>query len=262
VIEIRNNRNGFAYKSKKRVETQTEINRNLYMQNIESLHWSDIFDCLDTSGFAVINNLLSVTECNALIADYSDSKLYRNTIDMQRYRFGNGEYKYFSYPLPVIVARLRTEMYAHLAPLANTWMQRLGIEFKYPAEHHQLIELCHRVNQTRPTPLILRYETGGYNTLHQDLYGEVYFPFQLVVLLRQPQRDFSGGELVMVEQLPRAQPKAQAINLQMGDALIFTTNFRPVLGTRGYYKAKVKHGVSPLTSGTRYAMGVIFRDAN
>ena len=232
------------------------------MQNIESLPWSEILDCLDASGFAVVDNLLSAPECNALIADYSDSKLYRNTIDMKRYRFGKGEYKYFSYPLPAMVARLRTEMYAHLAPLANTWMQRLGIELKYPAQHRQLIEVCHRVNQTRPTPLILWYETGGYNTLHQDLYGEVYFPFQVVVLLSQPQKDFAGGELVMVEQLPRAQSKAQVINLQRGDALIFTTNFRPVQGTRGYYKAKMKHGVSPLTSGTRYAMGVIFHDAS
>lgn len=232
------------------------------MQNIESLAWAEILDCLNASSFAIINNLLSVEECNALIADYSDSKLYRNTIDMQRYRFGKGEYKYFSYPLPVMVARLRTEMYKYLAPIANTWMQRLGIELTYPAEHSQLIELCHRVNQARPTPLILRYETGGYNTLHQDLYGEVYFPFQVVFLLSQPQRDFAGGELVMMEQLPRAQFKAQVINLQRGDALIFTTNFRPVQGTRGYYKAKMKHGVSPLTSGTRYAMGVIFHDAN
>ncbi len=232
------------------------------MQNIESLRWADILSGLDATGFTVVNSLLSEEECTALISYYSDSKLYRNTIDMQRYRFGKGEYKYFSYPLPVIIARLRTEMYTHLAPLANTWMQRLGIELKFPAEHSQLIERCHRENQIRPTPLILRYETGGYNTLHQDLYGEVYFPFQVVFLLSQPQRDFTGGELVMVEQLPRAQSKAQVINLQMGDALIFTTNFRPALGTRGYYQAKMKHGVSPLTSGTRYAMGVIFHDAS
>ncbi|MFM8914107.1 MAG: 2OG-Fe(II) oxygenase, partial [Flammeovirgaceae bacterium] len=196
-----------------------------------------------------------------LIALYPQSKIYRSVINMKRYRFGEGEYKYFAYPLPDVLQNVRENIYPHLAPLANEWMHRLSIDTSFPLEHAALIEHCHQHGQTRPTSLILKYETGGYNTLHQDLYGEVYFPFQVVFLLSEPKNDFEGGEFVMVEQLPRAQSKAQVLNLQQGDALIFTTNFRPVLGTRGYYRAKIRHGVSPLLSGTRYALGVIFHDA-
>jgi uncharacterized protein len=180
---------------------------------------------------------------------------------MQRYRFGQGEYKYFNYPLPPLIQALRTDFYESLAPLANKWMEVLGIEKYYPLKHEMFLVECKAVNQRRATPLILRYEEGGYNTLHQDLYGDVYFPFQVVIVLTQPNVDHHGGELVFVEQLPRAQSKAEVIAPAQGDAIIFTTNFRPVKGSRGYYRAKMKHGVSPIRSGVRMAVGIIFHDA-
>jgi hypothetical protein len=163
--------------------------------------------------------------------------------------------------LPIIIKELRENLYPQLAKVANEWMKRLSIDTVFPKEHTEFIEQCNRKQQVRPTPLILKYEEGGYNTLHQDLYGEVYFPFQVVFQLSDPTVDFVGGEFVLVEQLPRAQSKAQVINLHQGDALIFTTNFRPILGTKGYYKAKMKHGVSPLQAGKRFALGIIFHDA-
>ena len=179
---------------------------------------------------------------------------------MQRYRFGKGEYKYFNYPLPALIESLRKKFYEQLAPLANQWMQQLSIDIKYPAKHTELIEICQSKKQLRPTPLILRYSQGGFNTLHQDLYGEVYFPFQIVFVLTQPQRDHTGGEFVLIEQIPRAQSRAEVIAPNQGDAIIFTTNFRPVKGTRGYYRATMKHGVSEVKSGERYSLGIIFHD--
>jgi hypothetical protein len=187
--------------------------------------------------------------------------MYRSVINMQRYRFGKGEYKYFSYPLPPSIQKLRESFYKPLVPIANSWMQQLNVDVSYPKSHAELISLCHTKKQVRPTPLILKYETDGFNTLHQDLYGDVYFPFQVVFVLTQSGKDHEGGELVFVEQLPRAQSKAEVISPDQGDAIIFTTNFRPVKGSRGYYRAKMKHGVSPLKSGTRFALGIIFHDA-
>ena len=180
---------------------------------------------------------------------------------MQRYRFGMGAYKYFNYPLPVIVQTLRENMYGPLSNMANEWMQQLSLDTFFPNEHRQLIDNCNKHDQSRPTPLILRYEVGGYNTLHQDLYGEIYFPFQVVFILNQNSVDFTGGEFVMTEQIPRAQSKATVLTPDQGDAVIFTTNFRPVKGTRGYYRANMKHGISEVKSGVRYAMGIIFHDA-
>ncbi len=188
-------------------------------------------------------------------------KLYRGTINMQRYRFGKGEYKYFSYPLPDLLQKIRESLYPPLALLANDWMKRLAINTVFPPQHTELIKQCHTKGQRRPTPLILRYETDGFNTLHQDLYGEVYFPFQIVFVLNNVGKDYEGGEFILVEQLPRAQSRAEVVKLQMGDALIFTTNFRPVKGIKGYYRAKMKHGISPLKSGVRYALGITFHDA-
>ena len=205
--------------------------------------------------------MLSQAECDELRTLYDQKDLYRSVINMQRYRFGKGEYKYFSYPLPKLIERLRTEFYEQLAPLANQWMQYLNIDVKYPAKHADLIEICKSKNQIRPTPLILRYSPGGFNTLHQDLYGEIYFPFQIVFVLTQPQRDHSGGEFVLVEQIPRAQSRAEVIAPSQGDAVIFTTNFRPVKGTRGSYRATMKHGVSEVKSGERFSLGIIFHDA-
>jgi hypothetical protein len=225
------------------------------------LDWTKIATDLNTAGYSKISKLLTADECLQHQSYYDDEKLYRSTIHMQRYRFGKGEYKYFSYPLPLVIQSLREKMYEPLALIANDWMNDLKIDLAYPKDHKSFISQCHAKSQTRPTPLILRYETGGFNTLHQDLYGEIYFPFQVVIVLTQKGRDHEGGELVFVEQLPRAQSKAEVISPDQGDAIIFTTNFRPVKGSKGFYRAKMKHGVSPLRSGRRFAVGIIFHDA-
>lgn len=231
------------------------------MKDIYGLQWPALGHKLYEQGHAAIPELLSPEECRELIAGYSEDSLYRSTIDMQRYRFGKGEYRYFAYPLPGLIARLRTSIYPHLAPIANHWMQSLEMPIEYPSELNEFLDQCHKASQRRPTPLILRYEAGGFNTLHQDLYGDVYFPFQVVIVLTEPGKDHDGGESVFVEQLPRAQSKATVIAPHQGDAIIFTTNFRPVKGTRGWYRAKMKHGISPVTRGNRYACGIIFHDA-
>ncbi len=231
------------------------------MQSINELAWPKIAASLNDKGFALVPGVISKQDCATLISLYPKQELYRNVINMQRYRFGQGEYKYFSYPLPELVRQLREQFYNPLASVANQWATLLESETTYPQNHHEFISFCHEHKQIRPTPLILHYQTGGFNALHQDLYGEIYFPFQVVFVLSQHGVDYDGGHLVMTEQLPRAQSKANVITPNQGDALIFTTNFRPVKGTRGYYKSKMKHGVSELKSGERYAMGVIFHDA-
>ena len=231
------------------------------MKNVYSVDWNEINLELNQKGFAFIQELLSKEECEQLIHLYQQP-IYRSVINMQRYRFGQGEYKYFNYPLPKIIQSLREEFYPKLAAAANQWSQLLGDETKYPLSHTDFLSVCKRHGQERPTPLILHYQKSGFNTLHQDLYGEVYFPFQVVIALSQRGQDFEGGELVMTEQLPRAQSKANVLTPYQGDAIIFTTNFRPVKGTRGYYKSKMKHGVSEIKSGERYALGIIFHDAS
>ncbi len=247
---------------------------------MKTLNWPEILRQLNGHGYAHIPGVWSADECRELYSQYNSSELYRSTINMERYRFGKGEYKYFKYPLPPLpavlsaealaqvealaeagIARMRTDFYAPLARLANEWMLALGAETKYPEAHEEFLKTCHAAGQLRPTPLILKYETGGYNTLHQDLYGEVYFPFQVVLLLTEPCRDHTGGELVFVEQFARAQSRATVVTPRQGDAVIFTTNFRPVKGSRGWYRARMKHGISTVTSGTRYACGIIFHDA-
>ena len=180
---------------------------------------------------------------------------------MERYRFGLGEYKYFDYPLPSIIQTLREEIYPKLAPIANLWMKVLKVEKRFPDSFDELQAQCHANNQLKPTPLILKYGKGGFNTLHQDLYGDVYFPLQTVFFLNEPDTDFTGGEFVMTQQTPRAQSKAIVLKPKKGEMLIFTTNFRPVKGKRGYYRVNMKHGVSELYSGERHTMGVIFHDA-
>ncbi|MFM9838691.1 MAG: 2OG-Fe(II) oxygenase [Cyclobacteriaceae bacterium] len=229
--------------------------------NTGNLDWASIDASLNNKGYAKLSNVLSKEECELLIKLYPNPELFRSVINMQRYRFGKGEYKYFSYPLPAIIQQLREELYKPLSKIANEWMQQLSIDKKFPAMHQELIAQCHAHQQPRPTPLILRYEAGGFNTLHQDLYGEIYFPFQIVFVLTQHGRDHEGGELVLTEQVPRAQSKAEVVIPNQGDAVIFTTSFRPVRGTRGYYRANMKHGISEVKSGVRYAMGVIFHDA-
>lgn len=230
--------------------------------DLSTINWGEVSGELNGKGIAHLRGILTETECENLQSLYSDERNFRNVINMQRYRFGKGEYKYFNYPLPKVIDDVRKYFYQGLVPVANSWMQSLDIDIKYPDSHEAFIKTCQMHSQSRPTPLILRYEKGGYNTLHQDLYGEVYFPFQVVFVLTKSGIDHTGGELVFVEQLPRAQSRAEVMTPDQGDAIIFTTNFRPAIGTRGFYRARMKHGVSPVRSGVRYALGVIFHDAS
>jgi hypothetical protein len=202
-------------------------------QRIEQADWATITESLNENGYASVPALLSAEECDMLIAQYVDDTRYRKTIQMEKHGYGLGQYKYYNYPLPGIVQQLREAVYPHIAPVANNWMKALGIEKSFPGTLHELTELCHQHSQLRPTPLILKYGKGGYNALHQDLYGEVFFPMQLVVCLNQPGTDFVGGEFVLVEQRPRMQSKAIVLNPGKGGMLIFTTNFRPAKGTTG-----------------------------
>jgi hypothetical protein len=229
--------------------------------NFNGIQWADVQQSLDNKGYAVIRKLLPVETCKQVIDNYDAAGLYRSVINMQRYRFGKGEYKYFNYPLPSVIQTMRENFYKPLSAIANSWMEKLSIAQRYPMSHAEMIAQCEDHHQKRPTPLILRYEPGGYNTLHQDLYGEIYFPFQVVIALNQRGVSYEGGEFILLEQIPRAQSKGEVILLDEGDAMIFTTNFRPVQGTRGYYRATMKHGVSEIKSGVRYAMGIIFHDA-
>jgi uncharacterized protein len=231
------------------------------MELITATDWNETKIALDRRGFFRISSVLSEEECEDVKGFYGHEELFRSTIDMQRYRFGMGEYKYLKYPLPPVIQRLRSNFYSALVPVANEWMQHLGLSIRYPDQLETFLSLCHSKDQQRPTPLILRYEADGYNTLHQDIYGEVFFPFQVVFMLSKPGIHFEGGELVFVEQLPRAQSRAEVITINQGDAIIFTTNFRPVKGMKGYYRASMRHGVSPVKSGLRYTMGLIFHDA-
>jgi uncharacterized protein len=230
-------------------------------QRIEQLDWNKISGQLNDHGYALVNNLLSDEECDYLAKGYDHKELYRKTINMERYRFGLGEYKYFNYPLPGIIEQIRQSVYPRLAPVANNWMKVLNIEKQFPLSHVELIGECHTHQQIRPTPLILRYDKGGYNTLHQDLYGDIYFPVQLVLFMDEPGKDYEGGEFVLIEQRPRAQSRAIVLKPRKGDMLIFTTNFRPVKGTKGYYRVNMKHGVSEVISGRRHTLGIIFHDA-
>ncbi len=231
------------------------------MKDLRELNWEAIYESLNAKGYALVPGVLARPECEHLVTLYDDPHLFRSTINMQRYRFGKGEYKYFSYPLPPLIQVMREEFYPPLTRVANQWMNQLSLDTNFPETHQGMVTLCRLKNQVRPTPLLLRYEAGGFNTLHQDLYGEVYFPFQLMIALTQQGRDHQGGEFVLIEQVPRAQSKAEVIQPDQGDAVIFTTNFRPVKGSGGYYRARVKHGVSEIKSGVRYALGIIFHDA-
>lgn len=224
--------------------------------------WQSVSECINEKGYTIIPKILSDLQCNKLIQEYNNQNLYRKTVVMERYRFGLGEYKYFDYPLPEIIQTVRETLYPKLSPIANLWMKVLNIDKIFPETFEELQSLCHQNNQLKPTPLILKYGKGGFNTLHQDLYGDIYFPMQCVLFLNEPDKDFTGGEFVLTQQTPRAQSKAIVLKPKKGDMLIFTTNFRPIKGTRGYYRVNMKHGVSEVISGERYTLGVIFHDAN
>jgi uncharacterized protein len=230
-------------------------------QRIESLDWKTAAESLSDRGYAITASILSAAECNSLVALYNDATKFRSHIIMERYRFGVGDYKYFANPLPELVAELRSSAYPHLAEVANQWAEALGEDTpKYPREHAAFLKTCHKAGQAKPTPLMLHYETGGYNCLHQDLYGDVSFPLQMVLLLGQHGRDWEGGEFILVEQQPRAQSKPQVVLANQGEAILFTTRYRPVKGSRGYYRVNLRHGVSRVHSGTRYTLGIIFHD--
>ena len=234
---------------------------NTIHSRISSLDWPRILTSLRESGYARTGEVLTPQECGDLRALYANDALFRSKVVMARHRFGLGEYKYFSYPLPGPVADLRESLYAHLVEIANEWSAKLGSEFEYPEMHRDFIKLCHAAGQKRPTPLMLRYESGGYNCLHQDLYGAVYFPLQTVFMLDQPDSDFEGGEFVLVEQRPRAQSAAHVISPKQGEGVIFTTRWRPVQGSRGHYRVNIRHGVSAVTRGLRHTLGIVYHDA-
>ena len=242
------------------------VSGNLPAQGIAprvgALDWGGIAEELDAQGCAVIEKLLVPQECEALTTLYAEDGVFRSRVVMARHGFGRGEYKYFSYPLPGIIADLRASIYFQLAPIANRWNEAMDIQVHFPAEHGDFIRRCHEAGQLRPTPLLLQYEPGDYNCLHQDLYGEHVFPIQLTILLSEPGRDFTGGEFVLTEQRPRMQSRAQVVPLRQGDAVVFAVHQRPVRGTRGVYKVNLRHGVSRLRSGRRHTVGIIFHDAS
>ena len=230
-------------------------------QRIEAIDWQNLSLSMQERGFALVSKLLTGAECDELVADYDNPDLYRKKVVMERYRFGLGEYKYFNYPLPNLLQSIRENMYPPLSSIANKWMNVLKIDTRFPDNFADLQALCHAQNQTKPTLLILKYGKDGHNTLHQDLYGEVFFPMQVVLFLNEPNEDYTGGEFVLMQQTPRAQSKAIVLAPKKGDVLVFTTNFRPVKGSKGYFRVQIKHGVSEVLTGNRHTLGIIFHDA-
>jgi hypothetical protein len=228
---------------------------------VDAIDWTQAASDLDAQGCAVLEGLLSPDECRALAAHYPDDNHFRSRVVMGRHGFGRGEYKYFSYPLPELIAELRPALYQRLHDVANRWNEAMGIDIRYPATHDAFLARCHAAGQTRPTPLLLQYGESDYNCLHQDLYGEYVFPLQVAILLSEPGRDFTGGEFVLTEQRPRMQSRPEVVPLTQGDAVAFAVHVRPVQGTRGFYRVNLRHGVSRIRSGHRHTLGVIFHDA-
>ena len=228
---------------------------------VEAIDWTQATSDLDAQGCTVLKGLLSSEECRDLAGLYPDDKNFRSRVVMGRHGFGRGEYKYFSYPLPDLIAGLRPALYTKLCGVANRWNEAMGIDIRYPENHEAFLKRCHDAGQVRPTPLLLQYGADDYNCLHQDLYGEHVFPLQVAILLSEPGRDFSGGEFVLTEQRPRMQSRPEVVPLAQGDAVAFAVHHRPVQGTRGFYRVNLRHGVSRLRSGHRHTVGVIFHDA-
>lgn len=229
--------------------------------SVESFNWDAIHAELDAYGAAVIGPLLSPEQCKTLSNEYDNEDLYRSRVVMARQGFGRGEYKYFAYPLPSVIAELRKSLYPYLMKIANGWNEAMGIDIRYPAEHEAFKARCHAAGQTKPTPLILKYGAGDYNCLHQDIYGEHVFPLQVAVLLSKAGEEFTGGEFTLSEQRPRMQSRVEVVPLGQGMGVIFPVHHRPVKGARGTYRVKMRHGVSRVRSGQRFTMGVIFHDA-
>jgi hypothetical protein len=227
----------------------------------ERIDWNRVAKDLDAEGNAVVKHLLSPDECDRVRALYEHEDIFRSQVVMERHGFGRGEYRYFRYPLPDLVAELRTSIYPHLAPIANRWNEAMGVEVRYPAQHAAYIDRCRRDGQDKPTPLLLKYGAGDYNCLHQDLYGAHVFPLQVAILLSEPNRDFTGGEFVLTEQRPRMQSRPIVVSLLKGDAVVFAVSHRPVQGKKGWYRVNLRHGVSRLHSGARHTLGIIFHDA-
>src|SRR5262245_18913885 len=230
-------------------------------ERIASIDWGTIGATLDDQGFAPLPPIVSPADCAALSALYNDDARFRSRIEMERFRFGVGEYKYFAAPLPPLVQALRSEIYPRLVTIANRWMTLLKTGLHYPAGLDAFLGRCHAAGQRRPTPLLLRYGAGGYNCLHQDLYGELAFPLQVTCVLSRRGVDYEGGELVLVEQRPRAQSRAEVITLERGEAIVFPNRYRPVAGARGTYRVNVRHGIGRVREGERLSLGIIFHDA-
>jgi hypothetical protein len=228
---------------------------------VGAIEWEQVGEGLDADGCAVVRALLTRAECDGVRRLYPQEARFRSRVVMARHGYGRGEYKYFAYPLPALVGALRGALYPHLAPIANRWSAALGSTVQFPPSFADFIARCHAAGQNRPTPLVLRYEAGDYNCLHQDLYGEHVFPIQVAVLLSAPGRDFQGGEFVLTEQRPRMQSRAEVVPLRQGDAVAFAVHHRPARGTRGMYRVTMRHGVSRLRAGGRYTLGIIFHDA-
>ena len=228
---------------------------------VPAFDWQAVTSDLDAGGCAILPKLLSPEECASIAALYADERPFRSHVIMARHGFGKGEYRYFRYPLPVLIDDLRTALYARLAPVANEWNARMGLAERYPPDHAAFLRQCHDAGQTRPTPLLLQYGPGDYNCLHQDLYGALAFPIQVAILLSEPDADFTGGEFVLTEQRPRMQSRVEVVPLRQGDAVAFAVHNRPVRGTKGAYRVNLRHGVSRLRTGRRHTLGIIFHDA-
>jgi hypothetical protein len=232
-----------------------------FSHGIKVFDWERVSNDLDAQGCALIENLVTSEECDALVRLYAMEDIFRSRVVMGHHGFGRGEYKYFRYPLPGIISGLRTSIYPRLVPVANRWNEAMGIDARYPAKHPDFIKRCRAAGQLRSTPLLLQYTPGDYNCLHQDLYGEHVFPIQVTILLSEPGRDFTGGEFVLTEQRPRMQSRPEVVPLRQGDAVAFAVHHRPVQGARGVYRVNLRHGVSRLRSGHRHTAGIIFHDA-
>jgi uncharacterized protein len=234
---------------------------SLVREKISEIDWQSVTNEMNQRGYSLVPQFLPDQYCKELVDAYDNADLYRKTITMERHSFGLGEYKYFKYPLPEFIQTIRKAIYPKLVPIANTWMEMLNIDGRFPGEFDELQRLCHYNNQIKPTVLILKYGKGGYNTMHQDLYGDIFFPFQLIFFLNEVDDDYTGGEFVLTQQVPRAQSKAIVLRPHKGCMLIITTNFRPVKGSKGYYRAQMRHGISEVHEGERHVLGIIFHDA-